>query len=270
MTPMKAAILVVLGILVTRAAVAECPSAEVMRARLAQVDLTRAARTARFKQPVPTQLHARALAAVGKALAVRKGESVTGVLITAVPAVKIWRAINDEEHHAEGFLPVNYSEVVEGTPRGMDRVLFQYYARLGIGRWWASHVFINSAVNEATQGKIWELYWSDWMDQVDRSRPSIAQIAADIRPIVRSEGAWMLVPLGDECTLVEEYSTTDPGGALGPIQALVAAGAIRDTLEGIVAMAQQHHCNPPRGAGFRGPDGKPLAGDEAQARLTAR
>ena len=78
------------------------------------------------------------------------------VMVAPVAAAAIWRAINDEEHHAEGFLPVNYSEVVEGRPRGKDRVLFQYYARAGIGRWWASRVFINDKVHEATGGKVWE------------------------------------------------------------------------------------------------------------------
>ena len=68
----------------------------------------------------------------------------------------------------------------------------------------------------------------------------------------------MLVPLGESCTLVEVYSLSDPGGALGVVQALVAAGAIRDTLEGIVEMAQEHHCDPPPAEDFFGPDGKPF------------
>jgi hypothetical protein len=249
---------IVIALLAAAVVSAECPDVETMRARLAEVDLTRAARTQRFEQPVPAELHGEAIAAVSKPFAVRDGGRVTGVMVAPVAAAAIWRAINDEEHHAEGFLPVNYSEVVEGRPRGKDRVLFQYYARAGIGRWWASRVFINDKVHEATGGKVWELHWSDWMDEVDRTLPTIAKVNADIRPIVASEGAWLLVPLGESCTLIEEYSSSDPGGALGAIQALVAAGAIRDTLTGIVEMATDHRCEPPAASGFHGPDGKLL------------
>jgi hypothetical protein len=68
----------------------------------------------------------------------------------------------------------------------------------------------------------------------------------------------MLVPLDESCTLVEQYSSSDPGGALGVVQALVAAGAVRDTLKGIIEMAQEHHCEPPQAVSFFGPDGKPF------------
>ena len=69
----------------------------------------------------------------------------------------------------------------------------------------------------------------------------------------------MLVPLSESCTLVEEYTRSDPGGALDVIQAFVAAGAIRDTMKGIVEMAQEHHCEPPEALSFFGPDGKPFS-----------
>ncbi len=142
-------------------ATAECPGPEEIRAKLAGVDMTRAARTAVFKQPIPSKLHLAAIKKPGKPFAERQGRRVTGVILAEVPAEKIWRAINDEEHHADGYLPVNFSTVVEGRPRGMDRVLFQFYKRAGIGRWWASRVLINKDVHEATEGKIWELYWRE-------------------------------------------------------------------------------------------------------------
>jgi len=254
----KTVLILVLAGLITGSAVAECPSEEAMRARLAKVDLTLAARTARFKQPVPSDLHDKAFDNIGKPFAVREGQRVSGVIVAPVAAEEIWRAINDEEHHAEGYLPVNFSTVVEGRPRGKDRVLFQYYRRAGIGRWWASRVFINGKVHEATKGKIWELYWQDWMDEVDRKKPPISEIDGQLHPIVSSEGAWMLVPLAESCTLVEQYSSSDPGGALGVLQALAAASAIRDTMKGIVEMAREHHCEPSQAASFFGPDGKPF------------
>jgi hypothetical protein len=237
---------------------AGCPDAESMRARLAKVDPARAARTALFNQPVPAKLYAKALSAVGKPFSTRDGDTVSGVMVAPVAAAEIWRAINDEEHHAEGFLPVDFSVVVEGAPRGKDRVLFQYYTMAGAGRWWASRVRINPEVHAATEGAIWEIHWRDWMKQVDRTAPPVRDVAAHIRPIEASVGSWMVVPLGESCTLVEHYSESDPGGALGVFKAFVAAGAIRDTLEGIVEMAREHRCEPPASARFHGPDGKPV------------
>lgn len=246
--------LALLGLLAGSTA-AECPSEEAIRAKLAEVNMTLAARTARFHQPVPKKLHDKAIAKAGKPFAERNGQRVNGVILAPVAADKIWRSINDEEHHAEGYLPVNFSTVVEGRPRGADRVLFQYYRRAGLGRWWASRVFINGKVHEATKGKIWELYWYDYMDEVDRKQPPISDVK--LRPIETSEGAWMLVPLTESCTLVEQYTFSDPGGALGIFQALVATGAIRDTMKGIVKMAEEHSCEPAEAMGFFGPDGKP-------------
>ena len=266
---MRAAIAIIFSGLAAGAVAAECPTEEAMRARLSKVELTRAARTARFKQPVPSKLHDKALKRIGKPFSVRNGQRVTGVIVAPVAADRIWRAINDEEHHAEGYLPVNFSAVVDGRPRGKNRVLFQYYRRAGLGRWWASRVIINDKVHEATKGKIWELYWHDCMDEVDRERPPISDVKGKIRPIEASEGSWMLVPLAESCTLVEEYSRSDPGGALGVIQALVASGAIRDTLKGMVAMAQEHHCEPPPSVSFLGPDGKPFSRPEQPETPTA-
>lgn len=252
-----------MAVLLCGRAAAECPGPEAIHARLVEIDLARAARTARFEQPVPVELHEKAIRKPGKPFAERDGQRVTGVILAPVPAHKIWRAINDEEHHAEGYLPVNFSTVVEGTPRGLDRVLFQFYKRAGLGRWWASRVLINKDIHEATEGKIWELYWQSWMDRVDREKPPISEVK--LRPIETSEGAWMLVPLTETCTLVEQYSFSDPGGALGIFQALVATGAIRDTMSGIVKMAVEHRCEPPEAVSFIGPDGKPLDRKTPQA-----
>lgn len=237
---------------------ADCPSAETMRELVAKMQLERASRTAAYGYPVPDELIAKALEKVGKPYSKREGIRVDGVMVAPVAAEKIWRAINDEVHHAEGYLPVKFSEVVEGQPRGVDRVLFQYYKKAGIGRWWASRVEINSKMFKATEGQIWELTWRDWMDEVDRSKPPIRDIAGDIRPIVESRGSWMLVPLAEECTLLEHFSWSEPGGALGVLQALVAAGAIRDTLKGITTMAQEHHCSVDEAQPFHGADGQPI------------
>ncbi len=94
------------------------------------------------------------------------------------------------------------------------------------------------------------------MDKVDRKTPPVSEVK--VRPIETSEGAWMLVPLTESCTLVEQYSLSDPGGALGIFQALVATGAIRDTMSGIVEMATEHRCEPAEAVSFVGPDGEPL------------
>jgi hypothetical protein len=68
----------------------------------------------------------------------------------------------------------------------------------------------------------------------------------------------VLIPLGDSCTQVEYFNTTDPGGAIGATQRLMIARTIRSTMQGISRLAQEHVTLPHDGAMFQRPDGTPL------------
>jgi hypothetical protein len=82
-------------------------------------------------------------------------------------------------------------------------------------------------------------------------------IASRLKPIVESHGSWIMVSLGDSCTLVEYFNATDPGGALGATQALVINGSIRSTLNAVVRLAGPHLDRPHDGEPFLRPDGTP-------------
>ena len=232
-----------------------CPDVATIQKKIQQAQPARGARTASFNQPVPEALYERAIAEPGKAFSKRDGNKMTGVMLVPMAADRLWRAINDEPH-AEEFLPVNYSTVIEGAARSSDRVLFQYVKKAGLGRWWASRIRINAKLHEVSEGRLWEMSWVDWMDEVDRTKPPIRDIADDLKPIVESKGAWLLMPVSESCTLAEHYSESEAGGALGALQVLVASGAIRDTLNGVKRMAEEHRCPADESAPFHGPDGK--------------
>jgi hypothetical protein len=236
---------------------ASCPSMEQIVATMERLDLTGAARTARFSSPFPVDLYRKAAKKPGEPVAARDGDKAYGVLVAEIPLERLWMAVSDEPHHTVA-LPVRESVVIAGTARGPNRTVFQYYKRWGIGRWWASEVSMNRELYESSEGKVWETWWVDVMDEVDTSKPPIRDVAADIKPIVDSRGSWVFVSLGERCTLVEYFLWTDPGGAVGAAQRLLVTKSIRNTLDGAARMATDHVGEPHDGPPFLRPDGTPI------------
>jgi hypothetical protein len=241
------------------AAWAECPPAAEILDILDGLDLDRTTRSARFSIPTPTALFERAVSKPGRPAVSREGKQVQAAMVVDRPLEPLWKAINDEDHHAlNGYLPVRYSEVVDGEPRGESRVLFQYFKQWGIGRWWLSRVEINEELFRQSDGSLWELRWEDVMEEADPTRPPINSVSSDIRPLVATRGAWLFVSLGASCTFIEFYNWSDPGGALSVAQALMAKRTVRNTLNGVVRMAEEHVGEPHPEAHFVRADGTPL------------
>lgn len=238
-----------------------CPGESEVLATVRSVDPALGSRTSRFHAEPPMELYRRAAGKVGKALADRDGKTVRGVMLVERPIELMWKALNDEPHHAlDGkYFPVRHSEVIDGVPRGQERTVFQYFKKAGIGRWWVSRVTMNTALYEESAGKIWELYWEAVIDGVDTDREPIRSVAEDVAPLRESFGAWFLVPMNGSCTLVEYYNYTEPGGFVSFAQSLMAKSAVRDTLEAIVRLGDEHLSGPdPDGERFIRPDGSPL------------
>jgi hypothetical protein len=236
---------------------AGCPPPDEIAKILAGIDFSGAARAVRFSTEFPQTLREQAAAKPGKPAALRVGQTGYGAMIIEIPVERVWMALNDEDHHA-GELPVRHSEVIEGRPRGPSRVLFQYFKKWGMGRWWVSRVTMNRELFESSGGVLWELWWRDVLDLVDPTRPPINEVSGDLKPILSSYGSWVLIPLGDSCTQVEYFNTTDPGGAIGATQRLMIARTIRSTMQGISRLAQEHVTLPHDDAMFQRPDGTPL------------
>jgi len=259
-----AAVVAVLS-LVPPGAEGGCPAPDEVRSQLAGAGLERAARTARFSTPPPRKLYDKAAKSIGELVTDRDGQKGFGVVLVELPVEVLWRAVNDEDaHDEEGYLPLTRSEVVGGTPRGTTRQVFQAGEKMGLGRWWLTRTTMSAELFEASGGRLWEAAWDADMKDVDGSRPPVDD-PPDLSPIKWSRGAWLLVPVGDSCTLVEHFTWSEPGGFVSMVQGLVLGRALRESVEGMVRLAAERYRTPPDGPPFVRPDGSPLAPPPADA-----
>jgi hypothetical protein len=258
----RLAVVLMASILVTIAAWAsdQCPPPEATEASLRQLDLSAAYRTEVLGQEPPWSLYRKAAKNPGRAVVDRDGNVGQGVLISTMPIEILWMAINDEDHYAgSGYLPVEFSQVVNGTSRGQQRLLFQFFKRAGVGRWWIDEVVMNQTLYEASEGMLWELRWWDLMETHAESGPPAEFSDLGLFPIQESRGAWLVIPLGDSCTLVEYATLSRPGGLMNLAQLLGSRLVIRETLEGAERLAREHIPRPHAEARFVRPDGTLIA-----------
>lgn len=246
---------------------AECPPSDSVLERLDDIDLTAGARTREFELQPPKALYERAAARPGKVAVKNDGKIGQAVLVTALPIEALWMAVNDEDHYAEGgYIPVLHSEVIGGTSRGQDRILFQYFKRAGVGRWWVDQVVMSDELFVESDAMLWELRWWDLMETRDETSlpEELSQSLTDLglSPIRESRGAWLMIPIDANCTLIEYVTFSDPGGILSLAQWVGAGRVIRDTLEGVQKLAQEHIPEPHTDAGFVRPDGTPVVASE--------
>jgi hypothetical protein len=256
---LSAVLLVSIPVMSAVSASSYCPSPDAIEGSLRQLNLFATYRTEELGQEPPWSLYRKAAKDPGRVVVDRHGNLGQAVLISTLPIEDLWMAINDEDHYAEGgYLPVEHSAVVGGTSRGQQRLLFQYFRRAGIGRWWIDEVVMNRELFEASEGLLWELRWWDLMESHAESGPPAAFVGLDLAPIEESRGAWLLIPLGDSCTLVEYATLSRPGGLLNLAQVLGSRLVIRETLEGTERLAREHIPQPHPGARFVKPDGTPI------------
>jgi hypothetical protein len=235
---------------------ASCPAPESIEAKLQQLELTSAYRTEELELEPPWNLYTKAAAKPGKVIVDRSGKLGQAVVVAGIPVEALWMAINDEDHYADGeYLPVEHSEVIEGTPRGTNRILFQYFKRAGVGRWWIDELVMNRELFDASDGELWELRWWDLMKE--RSEEGLPEQFADLglSPIKGSRGAWLMIPLNESCTLVEYVTVSNPGGFLNVANWFAAGHVIRENLEGLQRLALEHIPEPHPEARFLRPDG---------------
>jgi len=233
-----------------------CPPHKVVEAQLQQLDLTSAYRTEEFDLQPPWDLYAKAADKPGKVIVDRSGKLGQAVVVAEVPVEALWMAINDEDHYADGdYLPVEHSEVIDGTPRGERRILFQYFKRSGVGRWWIDELVMNRELFEESNGQLWELRWWDLME--DRAADGLPEEFADLglSPIKGSKGAWLMIPLNETCTLIEYVTVSNPGGFLNVANWFAAGHVIRENLEGLQRLAIEHVPEPHPESRFLRPDG---------------
>jgi hypothetical protein len=237
-------------------AAADCPAPDEIEAQLGQLDLSAAYRTEELELEPPWKLYAKAASRPGRVVVDRSGKLGQSVMVIEIPIEDLWMGINDEDHYAEGgYLPVEHSEVIEGTPRGERRILFQYFKRAGVGRWWIDELEMNREIFAASAGRMWELRWWDLMAERAADGPPAEFADLGLAPIKASRGAWLMIPLGDACTLVEYVTLSSPGGFLSVANWFAAGHVIRENLEGLERLAREHVPEPHPEARFLRPDG---------------
>jgi hypothetical protein len=199
------------------------------------------------------------------------GETVTGIeLVDGVKAAQgyglkvyqlpikvLWKAITDEPHFV-GWLPLRVSRVVQGAARTDDHILYQYMELPIVSdRWWMTRMRFNTDLYRSSQERAWELAWDDRTHDVDLLTQLDAALFEEGEPVSWSRGAWLLVPLDADRTLVEYHFWTDPGGAV-PVTAamLFAIREVAKTMETMGALAHGHI--PTCRSHFRGVDNEPM------------
>jgi len=174
-----------------------------------------------------------------------------------IPVTVLWRAISDEDHHAE-FMAADVSKTVEGVARRDGHTLFQYMKMPIISdRWWVVRMNFNADLYASSGGQVWEVVWNDRQKDQDLIDTLDQDLIDQGVPIRWAKGSWLLVKLSESRTFVMYHTWSDPGGrvpvALGT---RIAAGQVKSNLKEMTHFSQVHARSCP-GAFFR-PDGSPL------------
>ncbi|UCF66539.1 MAG: hypothetical protein JSV80_12175 [Acidobacteriota bacterium] len=220
----------------------ECPRADEILASLTQIDRSQTARVELFSDGISAQMYAKAAATPGRPFARRRGSRFAGVIVVGLPVEPLWKAVSDEEHFDEdnGYLPLAVSRLIDGEPRAVRRTLLQSFNKWGIGRWWVAEARSNAELFERSGGKLWEVRWREQTDRYDASQPPLRELAERFKKLPLNRGAWLLVPVASDCTIVEYVGHQEPGGFIGMMQWLLAKREVRRAMRGMVALATEH------------------------------
>ena len=239
------------------ASFADCPPAGTS-ALLASLPLDSTSRTDVIGLAAPRELYRQALATPDLGFVERDGNQSQGAMLATVPIEAFWMALNDEDHHDEGgYLPLRESQVIAGEPGDGGRRTFQYFKKAGLGRWWVNRMDMNADLYAATDGRLWELVWEDVLEEYAGDEPPV-EIDGSVPKVKGSVGAWLLVRLGEACTLIEYAAEGELGGVVGAFQWLAANRTLRSTMQGMLEMARNHLGEPHPAITFVRPDGSPL------------
>lgn len=169
-----------------------------------------------------------------------KARKAWGVGIVDVSIERYWAAINDETGKVE-HTRLDFVKLLEGDFCDRERKVFQYLpVSLASDRWWVSTITQNPEIQRQSGGKVREMRWLSHDDFDVSADPEIAQKASGGIRTGSTEGAWLLVDLGDGRTLVEYYAWSDPGGSIPAAMASrFAAGSIPNTLESMAELAKK-------------------------------
>jgi hypothetical protein len=164
-----------------------------------------------------------------------------GAMLFPVGVEAIWATITDEDE-LDGELGLGVSAIVGGERYRDGRLLFQ---TLNLpfpvdDRYWVTKVSHNSPLFTGSQGAMWELSWTDAGVDVDLSAGAYATAIEGATKISWTTGAWLLIPLDADRTLVEYFAWSDPGGSVPRRLASKFVGRqVRATLRNVLELSQK-------------------------------
>ena len=166
-------------------------------------------------------------------------KKVFGVGIVDVSIGRFWAAINDDVGKAE-VTRLAFAEQLMGEPCAEKRRMFQYLSvSMASDRWWVVNQTQNTALHEKSEGRVRELYWEN-VDDAQLPTATTQEWSRKGIPVIFTRGAWLLIDLDGESTLVEYYTWADPGGYLpAGLASTFAAGTIGNTLETMTGLAKR-------------------------------
>lgn len=204
--------------------------------RLAEVAPLRAQRITDYAPPIPEDAWQRA--ASGEivtgvtAVAGHRAKAGWGVAVLPVGVDQMWSGLSDERSH-RSLLGLAHVEIVQGQPcADLRHVMMVMPLPIVSDRWWVVENRYNHALAAQTDGQVRELTWTGITDPLSESisAAGLAHIDGAVA-VTFNHGAWLLIGLDEDHTMVEYFSWSDPGGELpaGPASAF-ASTAIADTI----------------------------------------
>jgi hypothetical protein len=223
----------VIPLLVATAGAGPIPLPE-LQARLAEVEPLRARRLGTNAPAIPDSAWAEVAngdVATGLVDADgTKARKIWGVGVVDVPIAAFFSAINDDQNKVD-YTKLDTVQILDGTLCGADRTVFQRIpVPLLSDRWWVIQQRIHTELQAQTKGRVREMAWRPPPGGVPELPPSVKDLTAGNQHVTFTHGGWFLVDLGEDRTLVEFWSWSDPGGNV-PVRlaASMALGGIEDT-----------------------------------------
>ena len=223
--------------LLLAAAASAAPS---LSERLAEIEPLRAQRISPDVPAIPASAYESAGEGVETGLQAVEGERARkawGVTIIDVPIAQYWAAINDDASKTD-YTALEHIAILDGAYCAPLRTVFQYLPVSWVSdRWWVARITANTDLMEASEGRVREMRWES-IDADLAAHPEAQTWAEKGISTAFTKGAWLLVDLDGERTLVEYYAWTDPGGRVpAGMASRFAAGGIEDTLEAMGRLA---------------------------------
>lgn len=162
-----------------------------------------------------------------------------GVFVAPLPIERLWAAVNDDRGKVK-WTKLSYAEVYQGRYCANPRRVFQFLpVPLVTDRWWVLDISENRGIRDVSKGKVLEAIFKSVKEE-QLPTASMREWSQRGMPVEFVEGAWYLHSLGENSTLIEYYTWSDPGGSV-PVRlaSSFSANSIEDAILAMVSLAKE-------------------------------